>query len=169
MDLFASSGSRWRRRGLPALVGALCLTVTTAVVVALDQNRVTPDLARISERYAQLEQSRRRLEALPPVRPVHWQLRRLRRLARALPDMHGLKVIEADPTHYSEVVQEKIGGFGGTVWKVAAQGSFSSVVWLCRTAQPLMPLIVDTVQAQGGTANAVLFVLGAPPDVRGKA
>ena len=147
------------------LIGTLCLILTGMVVTALDRKRATPDLARISERHAQLEQSRRQLEALPPVRPIHWQMRQLRQLARALPGVHEMKAIEMDPTLYPETVRQRIGNFGGTVWKVALRGSLTSVIWLCRLAQPLVPLIVDEVRAAGGTAHAVLFVLGANPQV----
>ena len=151
------------------LVGVLCLTLTGLVVAALDRKRTTPDLARISERHAQLEQTRRQLETLPPVRPIHWQVRQLRQLAWALPGVHEMKAIEADPGLYPEAVRQRIGSFGGTVWKVALRGALPDVIWLCRTAQPLVPLIVDEVRAAGGTAHAVLFVLGANPDVGGGA
>lgn len=151
------------------LLGALCLTLTGLVVTALDRKRVTPDLVRISERHAQLEHSRRQLETLPPVRPIHWQMRQLRQLAWTLPGVHEMKAIETDPALYPEAVRRRIGSFGGTVWKVALKGSLASVVWLCRTAQPLVPLIVDEIRATGATAHAVLFVLGANPDVGGEA
>ena len=151
------------------LIGALCLVVTGLVVAALDRKRVTPDLARISERHAQLEKSRRQLETLPPVRPIHWQVRQLRQLAWTLPEVHEMKAIEANPAHYPEAVRQRIGSFGGTVWKVALRGSLTSVIWLCRVVQPRVPLIVDEVRAVGGTAHAVLFVLGANPDAGGEA
>lgn len=150
------------------LFGILCLSLAGLAVTVLDQKRATPDLAGISEQYARLVQSRQRLESLPPVRPVHWQLRRLRQLTRALPGVHEMKVIEADPSHYPEAVQRRIGNFGGTVWKVALRGTFPSVVWLCRIAQPQVPLIVDEIRALGGIAHAVLFILGASPDVKGE-
>ena len=169
MARFALSGSRWQRQGLPVLIGALCLTITGLVVTALDRKRATPDLARISERHAQLEQSRRQLESLPPVHPIHWQVRQLRQLAWALPGVHEMKAIGADPTLYPEAVRQRLGSFGGTVWKVALRGSLTSVVWLCRIAQPLVPLIVDEVRAAGGTAHAVLFVLGTDPEVGNEA
>ena len=151
------------------LFSILCLSFAGLVVTMLDQKRATPDLVGISEQYARFVQSRQRLESLPPVRPIHWQLRQLRQLARALPGVHEMKVIEADPSFYSEAVQRRIGSFGGTVWKVALRGTFPSIVWLCRTAQPQVPLIVDEIRTSGGTAHAVLFVLGADPDVKGKA
>ena len=151
------------------LIGTLCLTLTGLVVTALDRKRVTPDLTRISERHAQLEQSRRQLEGLPPVRPIHWQMRQLRQLAWALPGIHEMKAIEANPDVYPEAVRQRVGSFGGTVWKVALQGSLLSVIWLCRVAQSQVPLIVDEVQVAGKTAHAVLFVLGANPDVGGEA
>lgn len=147
------------------LIGALCLTLTGLVVAMLDQKRTTPDLGRISKQHAQLEQSRRQLETLPPVRPIHRQMRQLNQLARTLPGIHKMKVIEADPDLYPEAVRERIGSFGGAVWKVALRGSLPDVIWLCRTAQPLVPLIVDQVRAGGGTAHAVLFVFGANPDI----
>ncbi len=147
------------------LIGTLCLTLTGLVVAVLDQKRTTPDLGRISKQHAQLDQSRRQLEILPPVRPIHWQMRQLNQLARTLPGIHEMKAIEADPDLYPEAVRERIGSFGGTVWKVALRGSLPDVIWLCRTAQPLVPLIVDEVRAGGGIAHAVLFVLGANPDV----
>lgn len=162
---FALSGSRWQRQGLPVLFGILCLSLAGLAVTVIDQRRATPDLAAISEQYARLAQSRQRLENLPPVRPIHWQLRQLRQLAQALPGVHEIKAIETDSSLYPEAVQRQIGSFGGTVWKVALRGAFPSVVWLCRIAQPRMPLIVDEVQAAGGIARAVLFVLGASPDV----
>lgn len=168
MARFALSGSRWRQQGLPALFGILCLSLAGLVVITLDQKRATPDLTGISEQYARLVQSRQRLESLPPVRPIHWQLRQLRQLARALPGVHEMKVVEADPSSYPEAVQRRIGSFGGTVWKVALRGTFPSVVWLCRTAQPQVPLIVDEIRASGGIAHAVLFMLGADPDVKGE-
>ncbi|MDE0153692.1 MAG: hypothetical protein OXN23_07585 [Gammaproteobacteria bacterium] len=169
MARFALSGSRWQPQGLFVLFGILCLSLAGLAVTVLDQKRVTPDLAVISEQYAQLVQSRQRLESLPPVRPIHWQLRRLRQLARALPGVHEMKVIEADPSFYPEAVQQRIGSFGGTVWKVALRGTFPSVVWLCRIAQPQVPLIVDEIRASGGVAHVVLFMLGANPDVKGEA
>lgn len=147
------------------LIGTLCLTLTGLVVAVLDQKRTTPDLSRISKQHAQLDQSRRQLEILPPVRPIHWQMRQLNQLARTLPGIHEMKAIEANPDLYPEAVRERIGSFGGTVWKVALRGSLPGVIWLCRTAQPLMPLIVDEVRAGGETAHAVLFVLGANPDI----
>ena len=147
------------------LIGVLCLTLTGLVVAVLDQKRTTPDLDRISKQHAQLEKSRRQLEILPPVRPIHWQMRQLNQLARTLPGIHEMKAIEADPDLYSEAVRERIGSFGGTIWKVALRGSLPDVIWLCRTAQPLVPLIVDEVKAGGGTAHAMLFVLGANPDI----
>ena len=165
MARFALSGSQWRRQGLRALIGALCLTLTGLVVATLDRKRTTPDLAWISERHAQLAQSRRQLETLPPVRPIHWQMRQLRQLARTLPGIHGIKAIEADPDLYPEAVRQRIGSFGGTVWKVALRGSLPDVIWLCRTAQPLVSLIVDEVETEGGIARAVLFLLGANPHV----
>ncbi len=168
MARFALSGSRWQQQGLPTLFGILCLSLAGLVVIMLDQKRVTPDLAGISEQYARFVQSRQRLESLPPVRPIHWQLRRLRQLAQTLPGVHEMKVIEADPSFYPEAVQRRIGSFGGTVWKVALRGTFTSVVWLCRTAQPQVPLIVDEIRASGGIAHAVLFMLGASPNVEGK-
>ena len=79
-----------------------------------------------------------------------------------------MKVIEADPGSYPEAVQRRIGSFGGTVWKIALRGTFPSVVWLCRIAQPQVPLIVDEVRASGGIAHAVLFMLGANPNVKGE-
>ena len=148
------------------LFGILCLSLTGLAVTVLDQRRATPDLTAISKQYARLAQSRQRLESLPPVRPIHWQLQQLRQLAQTLPGVHEMKVIEADPSLYPEAVQRRIGSFGGTVWKVALRGAFPSVVWLCRIAQPQMPLIVDDIQAAGGIARAVLFVLGANPNVR---
>lgn len=169
MARFALPGSRWRRQGLPVLIGALCLILTGLVVTALDRKRVTPDLTRISERHAQLERSRQELESLPPVRPIHWQMRQLRQLAWTLPGVHEMKAIETDPALYPEAVRQRIGSFGGTVWKVALRGSLTSVVWLCRIAQPLVPLIVDEIRTAGGTAYAVLFVLGANPDAGGGA
>lgn len=168
MARFALSGSRWRQQGLPALFGILCLSLAGLVVTMLDQKRVTPDLAGISERYTQLVQSRQRLESLPPVRPIHWQLRQLRQLARVLSGVHEMKVVEADPNFYPEAVRRRIGSFGGTVWKVALRGTFPSVVWLCQIAQPQLPLIVDEIRASGGIAHAVLFMLGASPDVEGE-
>ncbi len=147
------------------LIGTLCLTLTGLVVAVLDQKRTTPDLSQISKQHAQLDQSRRQLEILPPVRPIHWQMRQLNQLARTLPGIHEMKAIEANPDLYPEAIRERIGSFGGTVWKVALRGSLPGVIWLCRTAQPLMPLIVDEVRAGGGTAHAVLFVLGANPDI----
>lgn len=168
MARFALSGSRWRRHGLPALFGILCLSLAGLAVTILDRKRVTPDLAGISEQHARFVQSRQRLESLPPVRPIHWQLRQLRQLARALPGVHEVKVIEADPGFYPEAVQRRIGSFGGTVWKVALRGTFTSVVWLCRIAQPQVPLIVDEIRASDGIAHAVLFMLGASPDVEGE-
>ena len=149
------------------LVGALCLALTGLAVAALDRKRTTPDLDRISRQHAQLEQSRRRLEALPPVRPIHWQMRRLSQLARTLPGIREMKAIEADPDLYPAAVRERIGSFGGTVWKVALQGSLPDVVWLCRAAQPQVPLIVDEIRSAGGTVHALLFVLGANPEVGG--
>ena len=77
-----------------------------------------------------------------------------------------MKAIEADPSLYPEAIRRRIGSFGGTVWKVALRGAFPSVVRLCRITQPRMPLIVDEIQAAGGIAHAVLFVLGASPDVK---
>lgn len=151
------------------LFGILCLSLAGLVVTILDQKRVTPDLAAISKQYARLAQSRQRLESLPPVRPIHWQLQQLRQLVRTLPGVHEMKVIEAGPRSYPEAVQRRIGSFGGTVWKVALRGTFPSVVWLCRIAQPQVPLIVDEIRASGGIAHAVLFVLGANPDVKGEA
>ena len=151
------------------LIGALCLTFTSLTVIALDRKRVTPDLIRISERHAQLEQSRRQLEGLSPVRPIHWQMRQLRQLAWTLPGVHEIKAIEADPDLYPEAVRQRIGSFGGTVWKVALRGSLPSVIWLCRIAQSQVPLIVDEIRAAGETAHAVLFVLGTNPDVGGEA
>ena len=149
MVRFTLSGSRWQRQGLPALFGLLCLGLTGLAVTVLDQKRVTPDLAGISEQYARLAQSRQQLEDLPPVRPIHWHLRQLRQLARALPGVHEVKAIEADPDLYPEAVRQRIGSFGGTVWKVALRGAFPAVIWLCRAAQPRMPLIVDEVRAAG--------------------
>lgn len=151
------------------LIGALCLTLTGLTVIALDRKRVTPDLIRISKRHAQLEQSRRQLEGLSPVRPIHWQMRQLRQLAWTLPGVHEIKAIEADPDLYPEAVRQRIGSFGGTVWKVALRGSLPSVIWLCRIAQSQVPLIVDEIRAAGQTAHAVLFVLGTNPDVGGEA
>lgn len=151
------------------LFGILCLGLAGLAVTVLDRKRVAPDLAGISGQYARLVQSRQRLESLPPVRPIHWQLRRLRQLTRALPGVHEMKVIEADPNLYPEAVRRRIGSFGGTVWKVALRGTFPSVVWLCRTAQPQVPLIVDEIRASAGIAHAVLFMLGANPDVEGEA
>lgn len=151
------------------LFGILCLSLAGLAVTVIDQKRATPDLTAISEQYERLVQSRQRLENLPPVRPIHWQLRQLRQLARTLPGIHQMKAIEADPSLYPEAVQQRIGSFGGAVWKVALRGAFSSVIWLCQTAQPWMPLIVDEVQAAGGIAHVVLFVLGASPDVKGRA
>ena len=164
MARYALSGNRWRRQGLPVLIGTLCLVLTALTVAALDRKRVAPDLARISERHARLEQSRRQLEGLPPVRPIHWQMRQLRQLAWNLPGVHEIKAIEADPDFYPEAVRQRIGSFGGAVWKVALQGSLLSVIWLCRIAQPQVSLIVDEVRTAGETAHAVLFVLGASPD-----
>ena len=170
MARFALPGSRLLlRQGLPVLIGALCLILTGLVVATLDRKRTTPDLARIAARHAQLEQSRRQIEVLPPVRPIHWQMRQLRQLARILPGIHEMKAIEADPERYPEAVRRRIGRFGGTVWKVALRGSLPDLIWLCRTAQPLVPLIVDEVGTGGGTAHAVLFVLGANPDAGGEA
>ena len=169
MARFALSGSRWQPQGLFVLFGILCLSLAGLVVTVFDQKRVTPDLVGISGQYARLVQSRQRLESLPPVRPIHWQLRRLRQLAQALPGMHEMKVIKADPSFYPEAVQKRIGSFGGTVWKVALRGTFPSVVWLCRIGQPQVPLIVDEIRASGGIAHAVLFMLGANPDVKGEA
>ena len=169
MARYTLPGNRWQRQGLPVLIGILCLALTGLGVTALDRKRVTPDLARISERHAQLEESRRQLEGLPPVRPIHWQMRQLRQLAWSLPGVHKIKAIEAGPDLYPEAVRQRIGSFGGTVWKVALQGSLLSVIWLCRTAQSQVPLIVDEVRATGGVAHAVLFVLGASPDVGGEA
>ena len=168
MARFALSGSRWQQQGLPALFGILCLGLAGLVVIMLDQKRATPDLAGISEQYARFVQSRQRLENLPPVRPIHWQLRQLRQLARTLPGVHEMKVIEANPSFYPEAVQQRIGSFGGTVWKIALRGTFPSVVWLCRIAQPQVPLIVDEIRASGGIAHAVLFMLGASPHIKGE-
>ena len=168
MARFTLSGSRWRRHGLATLIGGLFLAITISVVITLDRQRATPNLSRISQQYAQLEQARKRLEALPPVHPIHWQMQRLHLLAKVLPGVHEMRAIEADPNLYPEAVGRKIGSFGGTVWKVALQGSFTSVIWLCRTAQPLMPIIVDSIQAGNGTAHAVLFVLGADPVTTGR-
>ena len=165
MARFALPGSQWRRQGLHALIGALCLALTGLVVATLDRKRTTPDLVRISEQHAQVAQSRRQLENLPPVRPIHWQMRQLRQLARTLPGIHEIKAIEADPDLYPEAVRQRIGSFGGTVWKVALRGSLPDVIWLCRTAQPLVSLIVDEVGTGGGIAHAVLFVLGANPHI----
>ena len=165
MARFTLSGSRWRRQGLPATVGVAGLILTGLIVTTIDQKRVTPDLAGIAERHARLERSLRQLEALPPVRPIHWQMRQLRQLARTLPGISEMRVIEADPDLYSETVRQRIGSFGGTVWKVALRGSLSSVIWLCRVAQPLTPMIVDEVQASDGIARATLFVLGANPEI----
>ncbi len=151
------------------LFGLLCLSLAGLAVIMLDQRRATPDLAGISGQYAQLVLSRQRLESLPPVRPVHWQLRQLRQLARALPGVHELHAIEADPARYPDAVRQRIGSFGGTVWKVALRGTFPSIVWLCRAAQSRMPLIVDEIRAADGIAQAVLFVLGASPDATGEA
>lgn len=151
------------------LAGTLCLALTGLVVHTLDQKRVTPDLAGISERHAQLEQTRQKLEGLPPVRPIHWQMRQLRQLAQTLPGIHEIKAVEAGPNLYPEAVRQRIGSFGGTVWKVALQGSLPSVIWLCRAAQPQVPLLVDEMQITGKTAHAVLFVLGARPETGGEA
>ncbi len=163
MARFASSGSQWRRLGPLALIGATCLTLAGVTVTALDRQRATPDLTRITAERARLERSRQQLEALPPVRSIHWQMRQLRQIARALPDISEMEAIEADPDLYPEAVRQRIGSFGGTVWKVALRGSLSSVIQLCRIAQPLMPLIVDEVQGSEGIARAALFVLGANP------
>ena len=168
MARFALSGSWWQQQGLPALFGILCLGLAGLVVTMLDQKRATPDLTGISEQYARFVQSRQRLESLPPVRPIHWQLRQLHQLAQTLPGVHEMKAIEADPNLYPEAVQRRIGSFGGTVWKIALRGTFPSVVWLCRIAQPQVPLIVDEIRASGGIAHAVLFMLGANPNVKGE-
>ena len=167
MARFTSLGSPWRQYRLFALAGVLCLTATVTIVTALDRQRVDPDLTRISHQRDELAKARHRLETLPPVRPIHWQMRKLRRLAQILPHLGEMEAIEADPDHYPEAVARRIGNFGGVTWKIAVRGSFTSVVELCRMAQPLMPLIVDSIKAGNGSAHAVLFILGARPGYAG--
>lgn len=140
--------------------------MTGLAVIVIDRGRATPDLAAISEQYTRLAHSRKQLENLPPVRPIHWQLQHLRQLAQVLPGVHEMKAIETDPDSYPEAVQRRIGSFGGTVWKVALRGTFPSTVWLCRIAQSRMPLIVDDIQVSGGLAQVGLFILGASPDAK---
>ena len=163
MAHFRLSGSHLRRLGPIVLASGLCLAVTVTAVLLLERQRVAPDLPQISQQHAILEQARQRLEALPPVQPVHWQMRRLRLLAQVTPGIHDLQTIAAAPQDYSETVNQRLGNFGGAVWQVSVQGSFAAIVQLCRTAQPLMPLIVDSIRVRSDVARATLFVLGARP------
>ena len=163
MAHFALFGSRIRQHGPTVLAGGLCLAVAATAVTLLDRQRVFPDLAQISQRHTALEQARQRLEALPPVQPIHWQMQRLRQLAQATPGIHAIQALEATPHDYSVAISQRIGSFGGSIWQVAVQGSFASVIQLCRIAQPLMPLIVDSFSVRDGVAHAMLFVLGTRP------
>ncbi len=161
MVRFSLSGSRkWQY----VLAVAFCLAVTFAAVRALDRQRAAPDLERLALQHAQLEQTLAQLEARPPAQPVHWHMQRLRQLARTLPNLDELKAVKADSQRYPEPLGRHIRDFGGEVWKVAAQGPLLSVVALCRMAQPLMPLVVDSVQARDDKAQAVLFVVGTAAD-----
>jgi len=124
--------------------------------------RTTPDLGALSTHNTQLEQTRERLEVMPPTQPIHWQVKRLQALSKVLPEISAFQAVEADPNNYSEAIAQRIGNFGGVVWKVAMKGSFLSLTMLCRIAQARIPLLIDSVRAENGQAHVVLFVLGAP-------
>ena len=143
-----------------ALMAALCMAATFAAVRALDRQRVAPDLERMARQHAQLERTLAQLEARPPAYPIHWHMQRLRRLARTLPDLAELKAVKANPQRYPELLSRHIRDFGGEVWKIAVQGSPLSAAALCRMAQPLMPMAVDSIQVRNGKAQIVLFVVG---------
>ena len=147
-------------------MAALCLAATFAAVQVLDRQRAAPDLERMARQHAQLERMLAQLEARPAAQPVHWHMQRLRQLARTLPDLGELKAVKTDAQRYPEPLDRHVRDFGGEVWKVAAQGPLLSVIALCRMAQPLMPLVVDSIQARDGKAQAVLFVVGTASGVR---
>ena len=161
MVRFTLPGSRRWQYGLAA---ALCLAATFAVVRALDRQRNAPELDRLEREHAQLAQTLAQMEARPPAYPVHWHMRRLRQLARTLPNLAELKAVKADPQRYPEPLSRHTRDFGGEVWKVAVQGPLLSAVALCRMAQPLMPLVVDSIRVRDGQAQLVLFVVGAAHD-----
>lgn len=162
MARFAWPGSAaLRRRGLYAVAGAGGLALTLGVVLHLDQRRTEPDLAGLAAQRAQLAAAHRRLQALPPVRPVHFQMRRLRQLARTLPGLEPIAAVRAEPDAAGAPRWPE--HFGGEVWRAALAGPLLSVASLCRLAQPAIPLLVDSIEARDGRARAVVLVFGTAP------
>ena len=159
MDRFSSLGKAVRRFA-PALLGpAVCLTLAATFVGVLEQRRLAPDLATLNAQLTGLEQDYQRLQQRAPIAPIHQQMKRLRQLAQTLPGLPPLQAVRSTGES-AEPVRELTGGFAGAVWKVALKGHFTSVIALCRMAQPVMPLIVDSIQVRGRTAHVVLFLLG---------
>ena len=159
MARFAWPGSAaLRRRGLHALAAAAGLALTAGVVLHLDRQRQEPDLARLAAEHARLAAAHRRLQALPPVRPVHFQMRRLRQLARTLPGLEPIAAVRAEPDAAGAARWPE--HFGGEVWRAALAGPLLSVAALCRLAQPALPLLVDTIEARDGRARAEVLVFG---------
>ena len=154
-----------RRRGLGALAAAGGLALTLGAVLHIDRQRPPPDLARLAAQRAQLEAAHSRLQALPPVRPVHHQMRRLRQLARTLPGLEPIAAVRAEPD--AAGVPRWPEHFGGEVWRAALAGPLLSVASLCRLAQPALPLLVDTIEAHGGRARAEVLVFGTAPAAEG--
>lgn len=154
-----------RRRGLGALAAAGGLALTLGAVLHMDRQRPLPDLARLAAQRAQLDAAHRRLQALPPVRPVHQQMRRLRQLARTLPGLEPIQAVRAEPDAAGAARWPE--HFGGEVWRAALAGPLLSVAALCRLAQPAIPLLVDSIEARGGRARAVVLVFGTAAAAEG--
>ncbi len=159
-----SAGNAWPRRMLVVLIAVISSGSISAGVLVRDAARESVNLDGLAAHVSRLQQRHERLQQMPPSQPIHWQIHRLRALAQTLPDITAFQVVAADPDTYSPELAEHIGQFGGTVWKIAAKGSLLSLASLCRTSHHEIPLIVDSVHANNGTAHVLLYVLGAPAD-----
>ena len=140
-----------------ALLGGLLLA-TAAAVWALDSQR----RSRLEPQQAQLEllraQTAERQARARPALPVHFQLRRLRRLARTLP---GLEPLAAAPASAADAEIAGLAAFDGAVWRVEISGSIIAVADLCRRAQARLPVWISSIQSEQGRARAVALLFGA--------
>ncbi len=164
MDPFAWFGNAWRRRAWAAALG---VGLTIGLVYMLDQKRLPPDLTSLTQQRTHLLELRAQLAHLPPAQSVHQHILQLRTLAQTLPYIKDLKAISSSPEQAPEIFKSHLQQFGGEIGKVAVRGSLLSVIALCRTAQQLMPLAVDTLKVQNRLAHVTLYVLGAPNPDRG--
>ena len=161
MAPFAFSGKADRvLRSWPWIVFLMVALCTSALVWHAETQRHMRT-APLQEQFEALQKEVSTLQDQarhqPPPRPVHQHLARLRQLAYRLPGLEPLHVVRADADDTGEL---NLGAFDGDILRVTIRGSMISVTALCRQAQAILPIWIESLSSTQGRGDVAMLVFG---------